>query len=78
MLEEETPHVWIFSLNEFYNLKNYRAGIVLEWLGEILIEKSLCLNSKAINNQEEYEVLISMTILAEEMAEPNLCAKINS
>lgn len=49
------------------NLKGGGAGIVLERLGELVLERSLCFNFQANNNQAEYEAVIVSLKLAKEV-----------
>jgi len=60
------------------NLKGSGAGIILEGLGDILIEQSSRFEFKANNNQAEYEALIPGMNLTAEMGAENLREKNDS
>ena len=77
-LHEETPRVWILSVDGSSNLKGSGAKIVLEGLSDLLIEQSLIFEFKASNNQAEYEALIVGINLAQEMGEKNMRAQSDS
>jgi len=50
--------VWIVYVDGSSNNKGVRAGVVLEGLGGLVVEKSLRFGFKTSNNQAEYEALI--------------------
>jgi len=77
-IQEETPHVWLLSVDGSSNLKGSGAGIILEGPGDLLIEQSLRFGFKASNNQAEYEALIAGMNLAHEMGAENLRARSES
>jgi len=66
-IQEETPHVWLLSVDGSSNVKGSGAEIVLEGSGDLLIEQSLRFEFKEINNQAGYEALIAGMNLAKEM-----------
>jgi len=58
------------------NLKGSGARIGLEGYEDLLIEQSLKFDFKASNNQAEYEALIAVMTLAQEMGVKNLREKV--
>jgi len=56
---EEEQARWILYVDGSSNSRSCGAGVVLEGLGEIVIEQALEFEFKASNNQAEYEAIIA-------------------
>jgi len=50
---------WTLYVNESSNSRSCNVGVVLEGLGNILVEQALKFEFKASNNQAEYEAIIA-------------------
>jgi len=75
--EEKTPR-WILYMDGSSNSRSCGAGVLLEGLGEIVIEQALKFEFKASNNQAEYEAIIVGLHLAIELEITNLTCKSDS
>lgn len=64
---DEIPKKLVLSRDDSSKLKDSRAWIVLEGLGELILDQSLYFNFQAINNRVEYEAVISGLKLAREV-----------
>lgn len=58
-------------MDDTLNIKRSGTRVVLEGIGNILIEKSLIFEFRACNNLEKYKALIVSRVLALEMGASN-------
>lgn len=77
-VEERTPIEWSLSVDGTSNIKGSGTRIVLEELGNILIEEDSMFVFTSNNNQVEYEALITGMISTLEMRASRLKAKSDS
>jgi len=73
-----TQLVWILYVDGSLNSKGAGAGVVLDGLGDLLIEQSLRFGFKTSNNQAEYEALIAGLELARDMGAQDVIYKSDS
>ena len=71
-LEKMQPATWTLHVDGSSNSKEAGAGIVLERLGEFVVEQSLKFGFKTSNNQGEYETLLAGLELACDMGADHL------
>lgn len=74
-IDKDPPSEWALSLDEASNAKGSGVGILLEGLGDTIIEQELKFEFNACNNQSEYEAFISGMIFTLEMGATRLKAK---
>ena len=74
---EEAHPQWILHVDGSSNNLSYKAGVVLEGPGEIIIEQALKFEFKTSNNQAEYEAIIA-SLLATELEVTRLICKSDS
>lgn len=62
--DKTNPNWWNLYVDGVSNVKGSRVGIILEGPDKVTLDKTLKLNFKALENQAEYESLISDLKLA--------------
>jgi len=65
--QPDVPTTWTLYVNESSNKTSCGAGVVLEGLGDLLVEQALQFSFKATNNQAEYEAILAGLNLAHDL-----------
>jgi len=76
--QPNTPTEWVLYVDGSSNKNACGVGVVLEGLGDLLIEQALQVAFKATNNQAEYEAILAGLNLAHDLGAREVICKSDS